>query len=633
MRNRRVVVLILSLVLVAVLTAGCVGRGQLLQKALEGSLAGADAVYTVANKDVASGTAVSGTIHALRTTTLVAQAQGRVDQILKQEGDAVKGGDVILRIESATQDNLLAQAESRYRAASVNRQVAELTDMAVTKAQLESALAQATAQRSSAEANLSNFTDKDTSASQLGNLQEQVKQAEASLRSAQNNLKSLQDYDTSELQVTIADFSVQQAELNLSMAQTRLSVLETGVVTDAQYTQLREQVVQAEAGLRIAELRLQESADNANASDETIATLEEQVRQAESSLRIAQSNRDHADETYGASASDIDLQRMSAESSRVSLLNAESNYRIAVAQAGQKKLSIASAQEQVNQAQSSLTIARNNLDATMKTNAARSTDESVLKAQLAQAQAGLAVAQRNVDGFADTERKNNLQVDATREQELQAKLALGQQRLTSDNYTVKAPYDGVVILVNVKEDDYATPQMTLAKVASTTGINVETFVDEIDILNVKQGQDASISIDPYPDATFAGTVSYVGRAQVRTPEGLNAYSVRIALLNPPASIVDGMSADATIILSVARGVLAVPVESIIGEDGKKYVMLVSTSANGKVTTVKTEVTTGVEGEDYVEVKTGLSAGDQIQRQPAIATSTTGTSDSPFMGGS
>jgi multidrug efflux pump subunit AcrA (membrane-fusion protein) len=112
---------------------------------------------------------------------------------------------------------------------------------------------------------------------------------------------------------------------------------------------------------------------------------------------------------------------------------------------------------------------------------------------------------------------------------------------------------------------------------------------------------------------------------------LNAYALKIQLTTPPATLVDGMSADATIILSTAKGVLAVPVESLLTEGGKKYVTLVTTEAGGKSTRTKTVVTTGLEGDEYVEITSGLKAGDTILRQQPIVTTTT-TSGSPFSGG-
>lgn len=626
-RNARVV--LVGLVVVAVLgLAGCRLAGRLQQA---GNTAGTDTEYVVAVQDVASGTSVSGTIHPTRSATLTAQVQAKVTAVYVKEGDSIKEGEILLRIDSRLQDNQLAQAESRYRAASVNRKMVAMSGLEQTKVQLEAALTQALAQQVSAQVNLRNYTDKDTSAQQLANLQEQVKQAEASLRSAQNNLKSLQDYDTSALQVTVADFSVNQAELNLSMAQTRLAVLQSRDVTEDQLTQLQAQVAEAQSNVRVAQLRLQESSQNSLASDESIAVLEEQVGQAQSSLKVAQSNLDNASSNGKASESDIDLQRMQVKSSEVSLETAEANYKTAVAGAGQKKLQIASTQEQVSQAQSSLTVAQNNLESTQKTSGARPNDLETLKAQLDQANASVEVARANRAAVSETEQRNALQLQSAQEQESQALLALNAQELSSDNYVVRAPWGGTVLAVNVSAGDMASPQTSLVKIADTSVWNVETYVDEVDILNVKDGQDALITIDPYPGKDFAGTVSYRGRTLVRTPEGLNSYAMKIRVITPPATVVDGMSADATVILSTAKGVLAVPVESIIGENGKKYVMLVSTNTRNKVVTTKTEIGVGLEGDDFAQVTSGLKAGDIIQRQPVVTTTTT-PSGSPFMGG-
>ncbi len=621
------VVMVSLLVITAVGLTGCIGQRQ-----QTGSTAGADNEYVVAAQDIVSGTSVSGTIHPKRTETLMGQVQARVTAVTVKEGDAIKEGDVLLRIDSRLQDNQLAQAESRYRAAAANRRMVAMSGLVETKAQLQAALTQALAQQVTAQVNLRNFNDKDTSAQQLANLQEQVKQAEASLRIAQGNLKSLQDYDTSALQVAIADFAVNQAELSLSMAQTRLAVMQDRDVTDNQLTQLQAQVAQAQSSVRVAQLRLQESSKNPLASEESIAVLEEQVSQAQSSLKVAQSNLDSASSTTRASESDIDLQRMQVQSSGVSLENAEAAYKTAVAGAGQKKLQIASAQEQVNQAQSSLIVAQNNLASTLKTTGARSNDLETLQAQLNQANASVEVAKANLAGLSDTEQRNALQLQSAQEQENQALLALNAQKLSADNYIVKAPWSGRVLAVNVSAGDMISPQTSLIKIADTSAWNVETYVDEVDILNIRDEQDAQITIDSYPDKNFAGKVSYLGRTLVKTPEGLNSYALKIRVTTPPATVVDGMSADATIVLSTAMKVLAVPVESIVNENGKKYVMLVSTDARNRVVTTRTEIGVGLEGDEYVQVTSGLTAGDRIVRQPAAAGQTIPISGSPFSGG-
>ena len=617
-----------SMLLVVVMTlsaAGCAGTRRSSTQTTD-----AANQYVVAYRDAQAGTSVSGAVHPKRLETMIPSVQGRVVAVRVKEGDTVTKGEPLVKIDARLAENQLAQAESRYRSAVANRKAAALTASAQARAQLEAALQQALAQQVVARANLRNFTDKDTSSQQIANLEEQVKQADASLRSAENNLRGLNEYDTSQMQVETADFAVKQAELNLSMAQTRLAVLEAKDVTEDQLVQLRGQVTQAQSSLHIAELRLQEASRNPAASSESIGVLEEQVTQAQSSLTVAESNLDHAGDTMKASTSDIDLQRLQVRSSEIALQSAEVNYNMAVATANQKKLQAASAEEQVNQAKSALAIAHNNLDSARATTEARPNDRETLQAQVDQAAAAVRLAEVNVAGFADTEQRNALQLETAREQERQALLAWNAQRVSLENYTLTAPWDGTILAVNAEPGDYASPQAALVTIADTSSWHIETYVDEIDVPNVHAGQTALVAIDAYPATQFAGRVAEVGRTLVRTPEGLSSYKLTIELTNPPPAAFDGMSADATIVLSTAAHVLAVPVESILIEGTTRYVMRVTQQTDAIVTGEKTEVTVGLEGEDYVEITSGLKEGDHIIRQPAITTET--NNQYPFMGG-
>ena len=289
-KSRRVGAGIALAVAVAVGLTGCLGRGA----STSTSGGSVDTLYVVETRDVSAGTAVSGTIHPSRLASLSVQAQGTVTAVNVAEGGSVRKGDVLVRVDDRGQQNQVAQAESRYRAAVASLGVTRLSGLSQTKAQLQSALTQAQAQQVSARINLRNFTDKDTSALQVANLQEQVANAQASLRSAQNNLKSLQDYDTSALQVAVADFSVQQAQLNLQMAQTRLAVLQSRDVTTAQLAQLQSQVSQAKIALDTAKLNSKEAAQIPTTSNDRLAILQEQVDQAQATLDLAQLNLKNA---------------------------------------------------------------------------------------------------------------------------------------------------------------------------------------------------------------------------------------------------------------------------------------------------------------------------------------------------
>jgi multidrug efflux pump subunit AcrA (membrane-fusion protein) len=557
--------LFVAVLLVAVLgLTGCIGRGQLAQLG-NASGTGTDTEYVVATQDVASGTSVSGTIHPTRSATLMAQAQAKVTAVYVKEGDSIKEGEVLLRIDSRLQDNQVAQAESRYRTSVISAETADLTDLAQTKAQLEAAVQQAQIQELQAENSLKNATVGDTNAATVANLQEQVTKAEENLATAQSKLNYLRNHDTSAS--TGSDLAVQQAQLDLTTAQNQLV----------------------------------------------------SIMQDPKSLQSA----------IDAQLARVDTARLSLQNANA---NAEASKTAADASTAQRILDLNAAQLQVTQAERAVTAAKNDLAGNQKTVDAQANNVEVLKADVDQAKASVAVAKANLAGLSDTEQRNVLQLQSAREQESQALLALNAQKLSSENYVVKAPWSGTVLAVNVSTGEMVSPQTSLMKIADTSVWNVETYVDEVDILNVRDGQDAQITIDSYPDKTFAGKVSYLGRTLVKTPEGLNSYALKIGLTTPPTTVADGMSADATIILSTVKGVLAVPVESVISENGKKYVMLVSSNARNKVVTTKTEIGVGLEGDDYVQVTSGLKAGDHIVRQPVVATQTTPTSGSPFSGG-
>src|SRR5450830_1900549 len=583
--SRRVIVSVVSLIVVAAIVV--VGLKVLAAKKTASALAvrraGVSSMYVVAPQDVATLTTVSGTVAPLRSATLTAQAQGTITGVYKKEGDFVKAGEVLVSIDSAARDNQLAQAESNYQTSLLNIETANTTDLAASKIQLETALKKAQIKQLSEEANLENATvsaqNATVSAQQtVTNLQEAVTQAEENLVTAQNKLKYLQDYDTSS--VAQSDLAVQQAQLNLTTAEDQL----VAIAQDPTSTQ--------------------------SAIDAQLAK--------------------------------VDSARLSLESANAS---AEANKTTAEASVAQRVLNLNAAQLQVTQAERAVTTAKNNLAANQKTVDVQANNVNVLKANVDQAKAGVTLAQSNLAGYSETVRKAALQLQSLQEQKKQAELSLQATQLTSSNYVVKAPWDGVITSLNVQVGDQAssgtsatsatsatsgtsttsgTSGTSAMVIADTSGWNVQAYVDELDVLHVKTGQDASVIMDAYPNQTFKAKVTHVGHTLVATSSSVNAYAVKIQFTNPPTTLVAGMSADASITTSSAKGVLAVPVESILSENGKNYVTVITTGADKKTTTTRTEVKTGIEGDVYVQITSGLKAGARILRKASTSSSSTTT---------
>src|SRR5450830_1590997 len=573
--SRRVIVSVVSLIVVAAIVV--VGLKVLAAKKTASALAvrraGVSSMYVVAPQDVATLTTVSGTVAPLRSATLTAQAQGTITGVYKKEGDSVKAGEVIVSIDSAARDNQLAQAESNYQTSLLNIETANTTDLAASKIQLETALKQAQIQELQAENNLKNATVDDTSSGTVTSLQEAVTKSEESLTTAQANLKYLQDYDTSS--VAQSDLAVQQAQFNLTTAENQLVL---------------------------------------DAADPKVTTA-----------------------VTTADLAKVDSARFSLENANA---NAEADKTTANASVAQRNLNLEAAQLQVNQDERAVTTAKNNLAANLAENLAdnqktvdsQANNVTVLQADVNSAKAAVTAAQYDLSQYGTTERKAAVQLQLLQQQKNQAQLSLQATQLTSDNYVVKAPWDGVITSLNVRVGDQATSATsattatTATVIADTSGWNVQAYVDELDVLHVKTGQDASVTMDAYPNQTFKAKVAYVGTTLVATSSSVNAYAVKIQFTKPPTTLVAGMTADASITTSSAKGVLAVPVESILSENGKNYVTVISVDASNKRTTTRTEVKTGIEGDVYVQIISGLKAGDRILRT-ASATTTTSSSTS------
>ena len=213
----------------------------------------------------------------------------------------------------------------------------------------------------------------------------------------------------------------------------------------------------------------------------------------------------------------------------------------------------------------------------------------------------------------------------------------------------RAPFDGVVTNLPVREGETVVPGIqnspgsTLMTVADTSVITAEVKVDESDIVNVRLGQPAEISIDAMPKQKFHGTVSEIGGNAVLRSTGVSTsqttssgqeakdFKVVISLKDPPPNLHPGLSATARITTSQRSSVLAIPIQALTirerGEltpekDKKGSVQAAVPAGNPKEElqgvfvirnrdAVFVPVTTGISGTTDIEITGGLNQGDEI----------------------
>ena len=146
-----------------------------------------------------------------------------------------------------------------------------------------------------------------------------------------------------------------------------------------------------------------------------------------------------------------------------------------------------------------------------------------------------------------------------------AKSALTRAKINLKYATIVAPVSGVVISRNVDRGQtvaasFSTP--TLFAIANDlTKMQVQASIDEADIGKILVGQDVSFTVDAYPELSFNGTVRQI-RLQPVVLQNVVNYTVIIDVPNPDLKLMPGMTANITVKIQEALGVLKIPASAL-----------------------------------------------------------------------
>lgn len=213
--------------------------------------------------------------------------------------------------------------------------------------------------------------------------------------------------------------------------------------------------------------------------------------------------------------------------------------------------------------------------------------------------------------------------------------------------TITAPMSGIVSSLNVVKGDrvVGTSQFTgteMMRISKLDAVEARVDVSENDVLKITIGDTAKIELDAYPDRKFSGVVTEVavsskntGAAALATDQVTN-FTVKI-LLNRDSymSMMDtkhkkfpflpGMTASVKIMTKRVNDVLSVPIQSVTTREdsavikGKKKSSDAKTKEvvfvfeNGKVK--MKEVHTGIQDNEFIEIKDGLKENEQVVSAP------------------
>jgi HlyD family secretion protein len=187
----------------------------------------------------------------------------------------------------------------------------------------------------------------------------------------------------------------------------------------------------------------------------------------------------------------------------------------------------------------------------------------------------------------------------------QAELALAQAQLRLTRAELSAPFAGIIATVNVKAGEPAPAGTPAFVLIDPSHFHLDVAVDEVDVAQLTPGQAVSVTLDALPGATLTGQVDRLAPVAAAAG-GIVNYSVRLVLDSSSQPLRASMSATANIAVAEARGVVLVP-NWAIRRDRRTGQVFASLKIDGQLREVPIE--TGLRGENYTEVRSGVQVGD------------------------
>jgi len=557
----------------------------------------------------------SGSIVFPNRENLYFGSQGTVAEVSVAEGDLVRSGQELARLD----DDTVAQLEKDLAQALVNLQKATDAHELAQASQTHLELAQAQATIASAELKLDNSTTALTtiqdpvSLAVLEESQSQESTAKAALASAQNDLAFQQVDQASKVQAATDALSKSKDDYQATIKNFLGMSL-----ADAEYSMTPDEFLSSHTiNLDFLFAPIQRD-DPINA---ILAFSPDLIEDPDTDwseftvytwLTLFPGNIFGTCATITLRAQDV-CARSEIDKSWTAMDKALSTWGATDATAAK---TISNALKAVDSATAALTNAEEKLQTALE--GANPLEIVVKQREMEVAAAQLAEANENL---ADVLAPPDELTVALREAEVNAAAAAvgtAEQRL--DLTVLLAPFNGFIGSVNIEVGRAAGANNAAIVVVDPSVAEVDARLDEIDVLTVRVGAEARITLDGLSFAQLPGVVTNV--SQIGTnQQGVVTYPIQIEVQTPGRlQLREGLSATASIVLQQESDVLLIPSTSISGTIEQPTVLV---SFEGTLT--EREVTLGSSDGFWTIALTGLEEGD------LVVSTTQGGASNPFFG--
>jgi HlyD family secretion protein len=260
-------------------------------------------------------------------------------------------------------------------------------------------------------------------------------------------------------------------------------------------------------------------------------------------------------------------------------------------------------QAQLVKARADRAAAEKNLDALaglQKTGAASPGDVRGAQAQLETAEAQVKLLEAK-----QRERYSQPEISSVQAKESEARSAYSAAQDILDQLIIRAPFNGVVYSLPVKQGAYVNPGDLILQEADLSKVVVRAYVDEPDIARLAAREKIEVTWDAIPGRIWSGEVSTLPAA-VKLHGTRNVGETTCIVPNPDFRLLPNINVGVTIVTSEHKDVLTIPREALRLDGGKPYVYVVADNE-----LQKRSVETSISNLTQAEITSGLPEGAKV----------------------
>jgi membrane fusion protein, heavy metal efflux system len=178
---------------------------------------------------------------------------------------------------------------------------------------------------------------------------------------------------------------------------------------------------------------------------------------------------------------------------------------------------------------------------------------------------------------------------------------------------LKAPMAGVITKVDISVGQPVSPDQSLIEIVDFSTVEASARVPEHLASKLKKGLKAHIRVPGFPGKVFEAELAHLG-AYAEGESGTIEAAFHVP--NAEKLLRPGMRAEFSIVVGARENVMSIPRSAVQGDAASRFVYIKDYDLKNAF--VKTTVVLGTENHEFVEVKSGLLAGDEVVTRGAYS---------------